>query len=569
MDLETTGLNPIDSKILLCQISTPDNNFVIDVSRVSLEPLLPYLRSYKWVKIIQNAKFEQKFFQHFYKVVINNVWDTYLAEILLSPDSHYTSLGLLSKKYLDRFLEKETRDTFAGMTNPTFTEEQLVYAAADVDVLLGIKAAQEVRMKEQDLGRVSALEFELAGIVASMELTGVPIDLGIWKSKIHKFEELHEQSRLRMHELLFDGGKLDEQIGAFERDSINLNSPKQLKEAFHKLGIKITSTSEREIALLNQPVAKELMEYRGLQKILSAYGSSFLDKIHPFTGRIHADFQQIGTETGRFSCKEPNLQQMPAEFRECVSDPKWMIVGADYSQIELRILAELSGDPSFIKAFVAGEDLHRSTASRMFGISMDNVTKEQRFIAKTINFGISYGMGVGKLMDMLNAEAFKNGTPKLKFMEVKHMLDQYHAAYRKVGQWLAEAGNAAFRQQYSETMYGRKRYFTRPSQNEMSEKEYDNEVASLKRKGANSPIQGTNADITKLAMVAVYNELKDAGYKSDMIIQVHDEIVVLARKDQAESVKEVVEGAMIRAASEIITKVPIKVESYISDAWKK
>jgi DNA polymerase I len=416
---------------------------------------------------------------------------------------------------------------------------------------------------------LAEMEFALAQVVASMEETGTPIDQERWKAKINEYKDLHEESRLRMHDLLFDDGGLNEQMGLFVRDGINLNSNQQIKAAFLKIGINIDATNEREIGLLTHPAARELLVYRGLQKIMSAYGESFLDKIHPFTGRIHADFQQMGTETGRFSCKEPNLQQMPDEFRQCVSLKDHVIVGADYSQIELRILAELSDDPVFIAAFTSGEDLHKSTASTMFKIPIDSVTKEQRFMAKTINFGISYGMGVGKLMDMLNSEAQKVGSPKLRYPQVQEILTRYHKTYGKVSKWLSDAGMAAFVNGYSETMMGRKRFYARPDPNELDEATYGMQVSAIKRKGANSPIQGTNADITKLAMLNVQEELQEGGYQANIIIQVHDEIVVLAHKRQAEAVKNVVVNAMKNAASTFLKKVPVKADAYISEIWKK
>ena len=570
LDLETTGLNPIDSRILLCQLKLDTGEeFVINVAKVPLDPILPFLSSNKYKKIIQNAKFEEKFFLYFYNTPIYNTWDTYLAELVIMPEGRGNSLAALSKKYLDIDLNKDTRQSFFNMRGSEFTQEQLEYGIMDVRVLQPIMDRQIAQVKEHGLETIVELEFELSNVVASMELTGAPVDVSLWKSKITEFEQRHENSRMMMHELLFDDGNLDEQVGMFERYAINLNSAKQVKDAFLKLGIKVDATNEREIALINHPAANELLEYRGFQKILTSYGSTFLEKVHPFTGCIHADFQQIGTETGRFSCKDPNLQQMPAEFRECIRKEGYTIVGADYSQIELRILAELSDDPAFISAFQSGNDLHKATASMMFRIPIDNVSKEQRFIAKTINFGISYGMGTTKLMDMLNAEAARNNSPKLSFLKVQDMMNLYHKTYNKVSEWLKEAGNSAFINGYSTTMLGRKRFYTRPDINAIPEAEYKAQVGAIKRKGANSPIQGTNADITKIAMVNLYDELQDAGFRANIIIQVHDEIVVLAQNSQAEEVKEVVVNSMKKSAAKIIKKVPIKADAYLAEAWKK
>lgn len=555
----------------MCQIATPNQTFVVDAAKVDLSFLEPFLRSWKWLKVIQNAKFENEFFKYKYGFNIVNIWDTYLAERILTPDARPNTLGLgaISVKYLAIEMEKSTRKTFIGKRGARFTDTQLAYAAKDAEVLIPIYEQQLLLVKEHNLLPITQMEFDIVPVISDMELTGVPVDTALWNEKIHKYEELHESSRLKMHEFIFDTHKLDEQLGMFTREAINLNSPKQLKEAFAKIGLKVDTTNEREISLVSHPAAQELLKYREYQKILSAYGRSFLDKIHPFTNRIHADFQQIGTETGRFSCREPNLQQMPEEFRACITHPDYMIVGADYSQIELRILAELSGDRAFIEAFTSGEDLHKSTASMMFSISSDSVSKEQRFIAKTINFGISYGMGPGKLMDILNAEASKNNTAKYAFPQVLDLIQRYHRTYSKVSEWLISAGNLAYIRGYSETMLGRKRFYNKPNQTSLPLEDFKNQVAAIKRKGANSPIQGTNADITKIAMRWLYSDLQDSGLKANIVLQVHDEIAVLARKEHAQAVKFIVEESMTRAGQEVLKTVPVKVESYISDVWKK
>lgn len=566
-DLETTGLNPLDSRITLCQIGFPnDDVFVINTASVGLEPLMPFFSDQSWLKIIQNAKFDTKFLLHHLGTKTNNIYDTKLAEHLLTSDESWssTSLKTLAQKYLDITLNKDIRESFINMpAMHMFTDEQLEYAARDAQILFGIYDKQKPLLAEKGMEKVAELEFELSPIVGDMELVGVPIDTRKWNTKLEDYRKEHEESRLKMHSLIFDGGNLDEQIGMFERDAINLNSPKQLLNAFAALGIDLEATNEREIALVNHPAAKELLNYRKLQKILSSYGGTFLDKIHPFDGRIHADYQQLGTATGRFSCKDPNLQQMPEEFRACVSEPGMKMVVADYANIELRILAELSDDPAFIQAFSTGDDPHKSTASIMFGIPLDKVSKEQRFIAKTINFGISYGMGPNKLMDMLN----QNREPAhyLKFNQVNTIMNKYKGTYAKANQWLLEAGNRAYRQGFSETMYGRKRFFKRPEVGE----DYDKAIASLKRQGANSPIQGTNADITKLAMLNLYNDLRNYNYDAHIILQVHDEIGVLAHERQAESVKELVIESMMNSAQEILTKVPVKVDAYVSTVWEK
>lgn len=575
LDIETTGLFARDSRILLCQIGVWDSGdnhvaFVIDATRLALDSILPFLESRKVRKIIQNSKFERQFFLDKYGIEIHNVYDTQLAEKVLHPDSFKYGLADLAEKYAGIKLDKSVRRTFFERKKFQLTQEQIEYAAMDVEVMWPIMEAQSKKLVELNLAHVAELEFALAQVVADMEEEGVPVDKPKWVGLLRDYERDHEVAREKLLDAIYATNLIDEQLGLFARGGINASSHDQIKKAFNKIGINVESTSEREISLIDHPAARALLEYRELDKIVTSYGNaSFIDKIHPFTGRIHADFQQIGTETGRFACKEPNLQQMPKKFRECVGLEDWAIVGADYSQIELRILAEYSGEPVMLNAFETGQDIHKITASTMFGVPVDKVNDEQRFAAKTINFGIVYGMQAKKLMDMLNAEAAKKSTPKKSFMEAKKMLEAYHRTYPRASKWLTQTANQAYVSLMSQTMYGRKRFYTAPDGVKLTEKEYEQQVAAIKRKGSNTPIQGTNADITKLAMLNVYNNLKDGGYRAKIIIQVHDEIVVLAHQRQKEEVKSVILDSMLESAQQVLKRVPVKADAYISDYWKK
>lgn len=532
--------------------------------------LMPFLRDPKWLKIVQQAVFEASFIKHYFKTDMNNVFDTFLAEKLINSDSHENSLEALAKKYADVTLDKTIRKDFFNIKPiEMFTQKQLQYAADDATVLFPIYEGQKKQIDALGLNRVADIEFDLTNVVADMENEGVPIDKSLWRDKLEKYKEQHEQSRLRMHELIFDGTGVPEQMGLFVRDGVDLDSAKKVKEAFKKLGIDIDSTDERVISLVDHPAAKELLNYRGLAKILSSYGENILNKIHPFTNRLHSDFNQIGTRTGRFASKNPNLQQMPADFRNCVTlAPDYKIVSADFANIELRILAKYSQDPEFIKAFSSGADPHKSTAAGMFNIPIDDVTKEQRFIAKTINFGLVYGMGVNKLRDMLNAEGRKNGQKELSDSQVKVLYNRYKQTYSGAINWLKEAGELGFSQAYSTTMLGRRRILSKPHFTG-NDDEYNRLVAGTKRQAANSPIQGTSADITKLAMVNLYHDLSKYNYRAKMIIQVHDEIVVLAHKNEAESIKEVIVESMIDSASSVLEEVPVKVDANVSNQWSK
>lgn len=544
--------------------------FIVDPIRANIKPLLPFLVSNEWKKLIHNAIFEQRFMQYHYQTPIRNLFDTMIAESVITSDKYSRGLDYVVEKYTGRKLDKRLQKSFINMKPMSiFTDEQLQYASTDVEVLFPVYEAQRNSLAEESLLPIAELEFAVTESVAAMENEGIPIIRSKWEGIINDYQQKYEDSRQRMNDLIFDdpNSTMTEQMGLFTRDGINLRSPQQVKAAFNNIGIDVDSTDKRTITKENHPAAKELTNNRQIVKTLDTYGYSFLEKVHPFTGRFHPDFYQMGTETGRFSCREPNAQNIPEEFRECVGGVQdYKIVGADYSQIELRIIAELSDDPSLIKAFATGDDPHKSTAAFMFNIPFDTVTKDQRYIAKTINFGLSYGMGAGKLFDMLNEG--KVGRDRLTMGKVYDIINQYKATYSKVVEWFDAAGQIAYSRGYSETIGGRKRYFRRPEPGIDSES-FKNQVAALRRAGGNAPIQGTSADITKTALDMAYHELKAYGYRANPINVIHDELLLIAHKSQAEDVKLIVEQAMIDAAQKFMTKVPVKVDAYVSDIWKK
>ena len=566
-DIETTGLSPLDSRILLVQVGVGDDQYVIDYARVNIDRLLPYLVGLNYRTIIHNVKFESAFMWYYHHTIIGNPWDTFLAERVINPDLlSGGSLADVTQRYLNRTLNKEIRKSFYEDGSSEFSEEQIAYAAEDVEVLLPIQKIQEEKLQSMELTHIARLEFDVAPVVARMELTGIPVDVVGWKKTIGEYKVKQIQQTDLMYHELFDKGGLDEQLGMFERSAINLESNKQMLQAFQDLGINVQATDERTLGRINHPAAKALMEYRKIAKILTSYDSTFLDKVHPFDNRIHPDFMQLGTETGRFSCRNPNIQQIPPELRKYIHDPEYKMIAADYAQIELRVLAQVSGDQRLVDAFNSGQDLHRSTASIMFNIPIENVTKEQRSLAKTLNFGILYGMGGPKLQDKLN-ETREEGN-KLTLTEVKDIHSRYKNTYRRAIAWLGAAGNHAWDYLESKTIYGRKRFYTRPT-GAVDQEQYTRMMMGLKRQGANSVIQGTSADMTKMAMLGLQDQLDYDGYRANIIIQVHDELVVLAHKSQAEAVSLVVRESMKSAGERLINKVPIEVDVHISDVWSK
>lgn len=575
LDIEATGLEPIDSRMLLCQLGfRDDTNFVIDVDKVDIRTLKKPLESVHKKFIIFNAKFDTKFLFHQFDIRIANLFDPMLARQVIKSQEYATSLETLSPLYGGPLLDKSLQKSFINHKGE-YSQEQIAYAAEDARVLWLLYDAMSKELKDLNMENIADIEFRLAPIVGRMELAGIPIDVMKWRALIEETKISLKNSASLLYKIL-GGRDPDEQHTLFDEPEeiapINLKSTKQIAKAFLNIGINLPltekgnyATNERILEKINHPVAKELLSYRGYQKIIDAYSESFLDKIHPFTNRIHPDFNQIGTETGRFSCENPNFQQVPKKFRSCVGGATdYEVVGADYAGMELRIIAELSEDENLLGAFVRGEDPHKSTASLMFNIPIENVTTEQRFIAKTINFGLAYGMGGPKLMDTINAESAK----KITLNEAYKLLNKHESIYRTVSRYFETSGKQAFLREYSETMSGRKRFYVRPEPG-LPEKSFLAQRDALYRKGGNSPIQGTNADITKLAMIQIQDAIDTYKLRANLMVQVHDEIVLLAHKSHSLEVKRLVEQEMLDAAQQVLKKVPVKVESYVSEYWEK
>jgi DNA polymerase-1 len=300
-------------------------------------------------------------------------------------------------------------------------------------------------------------------------------------------------------------------------------------------------------------VAK-LLEYRTMQKALTSYGQNMIDFINPKTGRLHADFRQIGAPTGRFACTNPNIQQVPhaPEYRRCFTGyPEGRrLVIADYSQIELRILAERSGDRGFIDAFNSGADLHRVTAAQVFNVEQDQVTGDQRSFAKGLNFGVVYGIGAQRFAMMTG----------MSVSEAEDVLRRYFATYRKLDTYLRESANRAVSDKQARTASGRLVRFNFDASDRQ-------QVSMTQRNGKNAPIQGTSADILKRALRLLNDELRPTTGRIVNII--HDEIVVEVDENESEDVARKVERAMVTAGEEYVQTVPVKVEFHIASEWAK
>jgi len=564
LDTETTDLDPYLSRLRLVQLSTPDNVFIIDVNKFAEHDLKQsedfasfreLLSAPRPVKIAHNSKFDAKFIKHNFGVDLGGLFDTLLASQLVSAGDIEERHGLeaIAGRYLNEAVDKSER-----LSNWEFelSEAQLQYAARDAAVLIPLREKLVERIKSSGLIDCAKLEFECVMPVVDLELTGFYMEKARWLEQLAIVEERRGELANDLQEMLGEGAAQASLFGP-PRANINLDSQQQVSEALTRLGIPLPDSTRNwklQPLALQYPVVAKLLEYRTMQKALTSYGQNMIEFINPKTGRLHADFRQIGAPTGRFSCTNPNIQQVPhaVEYRRCFMghpDGRQLII-ADYSQIELRILAEFSGDEAFRNAFNSGADLHRVTAAQVFGVSEDQVTKEQRDFAKRLNFGVVYGIGAQRFSLMTGL-----GQP-----EAEDVLRRYFATYRRLDAYLKESANRAVEEKQARTASGRLVKFNYdPSDRQ--------QVSMTQRNGKNAPIQGTSADILKRALRLLNDELR--GTSGQIVNIIHDEIVVEVDADEAESVAAKVERSMCAAGEECLHNVPVKVESQIACEWTK
>src|SRR5262245_52816886 len=556
LDTETTGLDPHTSKLRLIQLATPAQVYLIDCFRLNAEqitPVLGLLAAPRPVKVGHNAKFDAKFLLRHCGIRLGGIFDTYLASVLASAGDENDRHGLdaVATRYLDT---RVVKDLQMSDWKADLSQNQLEYAAYDAAILLPLYERLRAKLAGLDLLLAAEIEFNCVLAIAAMELAGVYLDVQRWRELIGKIRAAHDIVSEELQRELGTGAAQMTLFGEVA-ERINLDSPSQVKGALARIGIEVDDTREWTLQKLarEHPVLERLIEHRSLSKNLSAYGEGILDYINPLTGRIHADFRQIGTPTGRITTSSPSLQQIPhtTEYRSCFRAPAGRkLVIADYSQIELRILADFSRDEALLKAFDSGADLHRMTASQMFGVPLDQVTPRQRESAKGLNYGLVYGMGADGLAGRIESSV----------KEAEVLIQRYFAAYSGVERWLNDAAASAVRERRARAASGRLWIFHFDPQDRA-------QLGALKRVGKNAPIQGSASDIFKRAMTLLDQALLSRD--AQIVNSIHDEIVVECEQSIAEEVKQTVVRKMIEGAKEFLPRVPVEVEAVISDAWVK
>ncbi len=562
VDTETSGLDPHADRLLLIQFGTATEQCLVDAHAVDAKAIQPLFRPDRTV-VLHNASFDLKMLWGHYGSELDlthaRVADTLQNEKLLLSGRKSTvvlqgfGLKQLAERYAGMELDKSIRQGFYGIqTIEDLSEAELYYALRDVEATWKVMAKQLPQLAREGLMRVAGIEGAAAGAFAQLEYRGAPLDREAWKTRI---ESAQEGSAVARKALDVEFGPVADR-DLFGGTTINYDNDEEVIDALRKLGVEVPGIRKEVLLATGHPAAIRVVEYREHQRIVSTYGASFLAHVHPQTHRLHPSFRAIGASTGRASCAEPNLQNIPSgsEFRSCFRAPNGRkLITADYQGAELRILAHVSGDPVFLRTLLDGGDLHSIVAARLFG---QPVSKEEnphlRARAKAINFGLAYGMGPAGLAEQLG----------IAEPEAGRMLERYFEVFPKIRRYLDEASQVALRNGFARTLGGRTHWF-----NDMRNE--NRPPHALTRVAKNMPIQGTNADIVKLAMARITAALAEHKLDAFLVNMVHDEIVVEVSSGDAEAARDLVVQEMMSAGAEFVRRVPMTVDAQIGDTWLK
>jgi DNA polymerase-1 len=548
------SLSPSEGEAYYIPVAPPgDTSSGLLRQEVVIDSLKPVLENPSIEKVIHNSKYDLILLGENGIHLSNIAFDTMLAAHLLGDKS----LGLKEIIFNRLGLEMTPATSLTGSGSkqiPLFqveTDQVSAYACANADMTGRLKVLLGRELNEQpDLRELfEKVEMPLVPVLAHMERCGVMLDTGLLK----------EMSQ-RLGEQLT---KLEESIHAEAGQEFNINSPQQLGtilfEKLHLPGRKVRGRYSTEASVLEElrgfEIVGHILEYRQLAKLKSTYVDALPCLINSKSGRVHTNFHQTRTSTGRLSSSEPNLQNIPVrgelgkEIRQAfIAPPGFVLVAGDYSQIDLRVLAHLSQDENLLEAFRLDKDIHSATAAQLFGVRMEDVTPDMRRLAKTVNFGVIYGM----------SEFGLEQATELSRKEAGQFITAYFEKYPGVDRYLETTREQAHRLGYVQTILGRRRYIPEiNSPNRMIRE-------SAERMAINMPVQGTSSDIIKVAMVNLYRELCDKGYKSKMLLQVHDELIFEVPQEEIEEMTQLIRKRMCSALS---LSVPIKVDIKTGPNW--
>ena len=565
LDTETTSINPIDAELVGLSFSVEEGKafyVAVPAERKKAERIVnifkPLYESTKILKIGQNIKYDMEVLMNYGVRLAAPMFDTMLAHYVLQPEQKH-NMDILAETllnyqtiHIDELIgpkgksQKNMRDLSPA--------DICDYAAEDADITLRLYNVLKPRLKEADVEDLFYnIEMPLVPVLAEMEMNGVLLDTNALAETSKVFTDRMTQIEKNIYELA--------------GHQFNIASPKQVGEVLFgemkivdkpkktKTGQYVTSEEVLQQLRSKAPIVDHILEHRGLKKLLGTYVDALPKLINPHTGHIHTSFNQAVTATGRLSSSDPNLQNIPVrgedgkEIRKCfIPEPGCLFFSADYSQIELRVMAHLSGDKNMIEAFREGYDIHAATAARIYKEDINEVTRDQRTKAKRANFGIIYGITVFGLAERL----------EISRDEAKQLIDGYFETFPQVHDYMEKAKQLAREHGYAETFFHRRRYLPDITSHNATVRNF------AERNAINAPIQGSAADIIKIAMIRIYERFRREGIKSKMILQVHDELNFSVLPEEKEQVEKIVLEEMQNAYP---LQVPLVADSGWGNNW--
>ena len=593
VDTETTGLDFISNDMTMFQIGDDTHQYVIDTRLISIEPLRDILESTTIVKIFHNAKFDINFIRSCANIICDNIYDTMLVEKIINCGKEYSnSLKNTVKRHLNIDLPKLAQSSFINNTDSQFTTDQIVYGANDVKYLIEIHNKQASQIIVNKLGNVVELENRAVLAFADIEFNGLNLDKDKW-IKLSK-TSMHEAINLQdiLNQYVIDDHRMQKFIPEYvqgdlfdtvdKQVDINWDSPKQVLDVFQCLIPKLENVNGKAMYKYRNkyPLINDYIKYKEKMKIATSYGEAFLNNLST-DDKIHTSFNQI-LDTGRVSSSKPNMQQIPAsnKFRNCFTAPEgWSFVSADYASQELNVIAFGSDDPVWMKALEQGQDLHSTCAELVYKDAWTNYAeqdcqymidksrcecpthKKLRTNVKTINFGLAYGMGPNKLADTLN----------ISKKDAKQLIEDYFTAFPNIKGFLEKLANFGKQYGYIKTFppFNRRRWFVNWYPKIWSDESASMEMSSIERASKNTPIQGASADMTKLALVYIYEYLADKQLPVKVVMTVHDQIDTICKDSYVESWSKTLTYLMEKAAKKVVTNGLLKADVNISKVWEK
>ncbi len=565
-DTETTSLNTLEAQLVGIAFSYekakgyyipfPENQ---EEAQVIIEELRPFFEDENIEKIGQNLKYDIKVLDKYHLKVKGFLFDTMIAHYLLQPDMRH-GMDVLAETYLkyrpvsiEKLIGKKGKNqkSMRSVAIKDITE----YAVEDADVTLQLKQVFEPKLKEKNLDKLFRnIEIPLVSVLAKMELEGINLDIDFLNglAKDLNNDILNLESKIYREANAEFNLASPKQLGIVLFEHLKLvEKPKKTKTGQYATGEEILSKLAKD-----HEIIRNILEWRGLVKLKNTYIDALPKDVNPITKRIHTTYMQTVAATGRLSSTNPNLQNIPIrtergrQVRKAFikRNKDYTLMAADYSQIELRLIAEMSGEENMKQSFLNGEDIHKATAAKVFGVPLEEVTREQRSQAKTVNFGIIYGVSAFGLSQQTN----------MSRKEAKALIDAYYETYPTLKEYIAKQVNLAREQGYVETLLGRRRYLKNINSNNSIVRSGD------ERNAVNAPIQGTAADIIKIAMINIQKILDTKNYKSKMLLQVHDELVFDIFNEEKEILKPIIKQEMENAFK---ISIPLVVDMDEGDNW--